>query len=45
MKDRTFLRVMVIISAVGCAVAVGLLIYTAVLYKNLSITSFISNGR
>lgn len=45
MNNKLLAGIIIGIVAVGCAVAVGLLIYTIILYQNVSITSFISNGR
>lgn len=45
MSDKTFRRVLIAVAVAGTLITAGLLIYTAVLYKNASIIEFIANGR
>lgn len=45
MKNKTFYKVLAAVTAVGCISTIALVIWTAVLYKDCSIISFIANGR
>lgn len=45
MSDKTFRRLLIIITAAGIISTAALVIYTAVLYKNASIIEFIAGGR
>ncbi len=45
MSEKTFKSLMWAITVIGTAVTVSLVIYTAYLYSNCSIISFIANGR
>ncbi|MDO5558221.1 MAG: hypothetical protein Q4F95_01340 [Oscillospiraceae bacterium] len=43
MKDKTFKRLLALITAIGILTTVSLTVYTVYLYKHASITSFIAN--
>ncbi|MCM1330159.1 MAG: hypothetical protein NC253_12045 [Ruminococcus sp.] len=45
MKEKTFRRLLAAITAAGILSTAALVAYTAVLYSNASIISFIANGR
>ena len=45
MSDKLFRKLLILITSLGCASTVILVIVTAVLYRNCSIISFIANGR
>lgn len=45
MSDKTFCRLLAAVTAAGVLITAGLVIYTAVLYKNASIIEFIAGGR
>ena len=45
MNDALFRKLLIAVTIVGVAVTAGLIAYTAYLYPNASIISFIANGR
>lgn len=45
MSDKTFRRLLILTAAIGGASLVALVVYTAVLYSDVSVISFIANGR
>ena len=45
MNEKTFKGLLWAVTVVGIAVTIALVIYTAYLYSNCSIISFIANGR
>lgn len=45
MSDKTFRRLLILTAAIGGASLIALVVYTAVLYSDVSIISFIANGR
>lgn len=45
MSEKLFRRLLIAVTILGVAVTLALLFYTAYLYKNCSIISFIANGR
>lgn len=45
MSEKLFRRLLIAVTILGVAVTLALLLYTAYLYKNCSIISFIANGR
>lgn len=45
MSDKTFRQLLILTAAIGAISLIALVIYTAVLYSDVSIISFIANGR
>ncbi|MBR6967378.1 MAG: hypothetical protein IKH78_02495 [Ruminococcus sp.] len=45
MKDKTFRRIIALITAVGLLTSGGLVWYTCHLRENCSIVSYVANGR
>lgn len=45
MSDKTFLRLLIVIAAAGIISMIILLVYTVVLFSDVSVITFIANGR
>lgn len=45
MDDKTFLRLLVVIAAAGIISMIILLVCTAVMFSDVSVITFIANGR
>ena len=45
MKDRTFGRLLAVILILGCISVIALLVYTVLLKQDVSVISYIANGR
>lgn len=45
MKDRTFLKILLITTAVGVLATLALLVFTILAYRGASIIAFIANER
>ena len=45
MQDKTFYRLLIAVTVLGALSVIALLVYTAVLQQNVSVISYIANGR
>lgn len=45
MKDKTFRRLLTVVLILGCISVIALLVYTEMLRREVSVISYIANGR